>query len=107
MKTKAAYLAGLVLVPGLVLAVTGCKPEAEGESAVSSSDHFCPMHPEVSQDDPGKCPECGMELVTGIGSSDHYCPMHPDVKQTVPGRCPDCDMDLVKRGHEDEHRHEH
>jgi len=23
----------------------------------------CPMHPEVKSDEPGKCPECGMELV--------------------------------------------
>lgn len=25
--------------------------------------YTCPMHPEVVQDHPGKCPKCGMELV--------------------------------------------
>ena len=33
----------------------------------TSSDHAmqytCPMHPEVVQDSPGKCPKCGMKLV--------------------------------------------
>jgi len=23
----------------------------------------CPMHPEVTSDQPGKCPKCGMDLV--------------------------------------------
>ena len=25
--------------------------------------YTCPMHPEVQQDNPGKCPKCGMDLV--------------------------------------------
>ena len=25
--------------------------------------YTCPMHPEVKSDRPGKCPECGMDLV--------------------------------------------
>jgi hypothetical protein len=25
--------------------------------------YTCPMHPEVRQDRPGKCPKCGMKLV--------------------------------------------
>jgi rubrerythrin len=25
--------------------------------------YFCPMHPEVISDEPGKCPKCGMDLV--------------------------------------------
>lgn len=32
--------------------------EATGEKMVYS----CPMHPEVKQDQPGKCPKCGMNL---------------------------------------------
>jgi Cu+-exporting ATPase len=27
--------------------------------------YTCPMHPEVRQDAPGKCPKCGMNLVSG------------------------------------------
>ena len=25
--------------------------------------YACPMHPEVTSDNPGKCPKCGMDLV--------------------------------------------
>jgi rubrerythrin len=25
--------------------------------------YFCPMHPEVISEEPGKCPKCGMDLV--------------------------------------------
>lgn len=25
--------------------------------------YFCPMHPEVRQPKPGKCPNCGMDLL--------------------------------------------
>ncbi len=25
--------------------------------------YYCPMHENITQDHPGKCPECGMELV--------------------------------------------
>ena len=27
-----------------------------------SQTYICPMHPEVKQDKPGKCPKCGMNL---------------------------------------------
>jgi Cu2+-exporting ATPase len=27
--------------------------------------YTCPMHPEVQQSGPGKCPKCGMALVPG------------------------------------------
>jgi hypothetical protein len=29
----------------------------------SHTQYTCPMHPEVVQDKPGKCPKCGMKLV--------------------------------------------
>lgn len=32
--------------------------------------YTCPMHPEVQQPNPGKCPKCGMDLVK-TGESDH------------------------------------
>lgn len=25
--------------------------------------YICPMHPEVQQNEPGRCPKCGMKLV--------------------------------------------
>jgi uncharacterized membrane protein YraQ (UPF0718 family) len=36
-------------------------------------DHVCPMHPEVRQKGPGRCPQCGMELVPiGDEASHHH-----------------------------------
>ena len=28
-----------------------------------AAQYTCPMHPEVTQDQPGKCPKCNMTLV--------------------------------------------
>ncbi|MDZ4225481.1 MAG: heavy metal-binding domain-containing protein, partial [Candidatus Andersenbacteria bacterium] len=76
----------------------------------------CPMHPEVKQDWPGMCPECGMELISSkqkVASSketavhgghegyetvsgwQYTCPMHPEVVRDAPGICPECGMALV------------
>jgi len=37
--------------------------ESKSESRVLSQKYTCPMHPEVSSGQPGKCPKCGMDLV--------------------------------------------
>jgi len=72
--------------------------------------YACPMHPEVRQDQPGKCPTCGMHLVEveeGQQEQDqlqdktiYTCPMHPEVRQNHPGDCPKCGMRLVEAGNE-------
>lgn len=83
--------------------------------------YTCPMHPEVRQDSPGACPECGMHLVAegevdghahhghaaasdesgdydtvpaGYEGPVYTCPMHAQVRQTGPGSCPICGMGL-------------
>jgi len=33
------------------------------EQTAEKIQYTCPMHPEVIQDKPGKCPKCGMDLV--------------------------------------------
>ena len=96
---------------------------ADGEQAPAGTIYTCPMHPEVRQDQPGRCPKCQMHLVpedevhaghqhghgggTGQPSPEpaaapvavpagtiYTCPMHPEVQQDHPGNCPICGMTL-------------
>jgi len=64
--------------------------------------HTCPMHPEVRQQGPGSCPDCGMALEPAVVSApatrtQYVCPMHPEVVKDQPGACPICGMALELR----------
>lgn len=57
----------------------------------------CPMHQEISSDQPGRCPQCGMELKrrAKVNTGNEYrCPMHPEIISNKPGTCPKCGMAL-------------
>jgi Cu(I)/Ag(I) efflux system membrane fusion protein len=38
------------------------RPASEAHAAVAGIEYYCPMHPQVVQDEPGSCPICGMPL---------------------------------------------
>jgi FtsP/CotA-like multicopper oxidase with cupredoxin domain len=59
--------------------------------------YACPMHPEVTSDEPGRCPKCGMKLLAtqAPAATAYACPMHPEVTSDQPGRCPKCGMKLL------------
>lgn len=84
---------------------------AGNEHSEHSSQYTCPMHPEIRQDEPGKCPICGMKLVPVAASSSkkqetkkqaataderYICPMMCTPASSEAGKCPVCAMDLVK-----------
>ena len=65
-------LAGRLLIVPVVLAalagsaalLTGCKhTDADEHPAKHAQQYTCPMHPDVVVNTPGKCPQCGMDLV--------------------------------------------
>ena len=47
----------------------------------AGSTYVCPMHPEIMQDRPGKCPVCGMDLVPA-GNAGHDPALHVDAAST-------------------------
>ena len=57
--------------------------------------YACPMHPEVTSQEPGRCPKCGMKLMATAAVTIYACPMHPEVTSAEPGRCPQCGMKLL------------
>ena len=47
------------------------EPEKAEGSETPAGAYVCPMHPEVSSNEPGRCPECGMNLVPREKSEEH------------------------------------
>lgn len=44
------------------MAQTSPAPAPSATGSPGAQQYTCPMHPEVVQDKPGKCPKCGMNL---------------------------------------------
>jgi FtsP/CotA-like multicopper oxidase with cupredoxin domain len=77
--------------------------------------YVCPMHPQVTSEQPARCPECGMKLLATTPPTGYACPMHPEVTSPEPGRCPECGMKLLAadlitqsagHGHDEEQGHD-
>ena len=64
--------------------------------------YVCPMHPNVTSDKPGKCPQCGMDLSLSQKeemkkqvTKTYTCPVHLDVVTDKSGKCPQCGKKLT------------
>ncbi len=81
--------------------LSACEPSGQGaeetarEHALRHTEpgYVCPMHPQVTSEDPGRCPICGMDLVpresTGNGDGEREIlyyrhPHNPKVTSSVP-----------------------
>jgi hypothetical protein len=56
----------------------------------------CPMHPEVVDNEAGKCPICGMTLEKVRLALVWTCPVHSDLTKMQAGRCPRDGRDLIR-----------
>ncbi len=94
---------------------------ATSNSQQQDAHYYCPMHPEETSHEPGRCAKCNMFLVKDeqldtsspdgqakrVADKDYYCPMHPEVTSHEPDRCPKCNMFLVKEEEEENQIDEH
>lgn len=61
-QTKLWLVAATAVVALVGVALfAGCGKKAE--EVAEGATYTCPMHPEVTSDEPGECPTCGMDLV--------------------------------------------
>jgi FtsP/CotA-like multicopper oxidase with cupredoxin domain len=68
----------------------------EGPETSGPVVYVCPMHPEIVQEGPGRCPICGMALMAQAAPEVTYtCPMHPEIISETSGSCPICGMKLL------------
>lgn len=92
----------------LLIAVTAAlATSAQDKAGKKDTTHHttlytCSMHPGVVSDHPGKCPECGMDLILSKKEQmkkeavkSYACPVHTDVISSKPGKCPQCGKDLT------------
>ena len=115
MKKSIALLLTVIFVSATVSLLQGQTSNPQGKSTATGTDkkaqpapqqnaqagkvtYTCPMHPAVTSDKQGICPDCKMDLVKKEAPKVQYsCPMHPEVVRDKPGKCPKCGMNLAKK----------
>jgi FtsP/CotA-like multicopper oxidase with cupredoxin domain len=88
----------LAAAPDKILALVAQMDDpAAMPQAAGPVTYACPMHPDVTSAEPGRCPKCGMKLLASQAATvtAYACPMHPDVVSDQPGHCQKCGMKLL------------
>ena len=71
--------------------------------------YTCPMHPDITSNEAGKCSICGRQLVvvdrrgSKQGNITYVCPMHPGVTANKAGKCPKCGMVMIEKSDSTHH----
>ena len=87
--TKAGILS--VTVVALLTSAIAVPQQVETEQKLVWT---CPVHREVTEDGPGRCPFGELELVPTLVQTAWACPIHAVVVEREPGQCPICQRDL-------------
>ena len=94
----------IFVITVILFACNSEKQETVRSTAERVIYYTCPMdsHKYIHHREPGKCEECGMELVAGIVTNEekmafYGCPMllHSHVRQDSAGQCNECGMTLM------------
>jgi FtsP/CotA-like multicopper oxidase with cupredoxin domain len=102
----------LAAPPDKVLALVAQMDDpAAMPAGVGPVTYACPMHPEVTSQEPGRCPKCGMKLLAGQPgtqpAADHHAGMHHDDAAMHHGMAMDHDAAAMHHGADDEAHHAH
>lgn len=100
-KTKIIAAAFLLVILAVVVTYTvkanGSNSKVETAVHINNASdvYTCPMHPEVLQNEPGKCPKCGMDLVLKDVKNDNA--LMDCCKDTVKCKEMGCNIDKCKQ----------
>src|ERR1043165_6532412 len=83
---RRSFLLGLIALPAFQKTAIPLPPLS----------YSCPMHPEVVDSSPGKCPICGMEMQKVRLALVWTCPVHSDITEPDKGLSPRCGRDLIR-----------
>ena len=110
----------IIILTMITLVSVSCSKDDSGHEGHSKKEqkvetyYTCSMHPQIRQDEPGKCPICGMGLTKvevehdeedhsahnqalQEGPDIYYCEASPDITSEAPGECPIDGTPMLKR----------
>lgn len=94
MKKLFILIGAILLASSSILAQTKA---GKVDTTQHATFYACPMHPDVVDHQPGKCPKCGMELnlskkeqMKASQVKSYSCPIHQMITRHDPGKCPKC-----------------
>jgi hypothetical protein len=97
MRTRRTFLLSLFApFAGVAVARASARGQKGLPAAIPPVSWSCPMHAEVVDDKPGKCPICGMTLAPVRLALVWSCPIHTEISEPQAGRCRRCGRDLVR-----------